>query len=97
MVSAFESAGGAFEIRLLTALRAAVKEGGEAGPIHSAGLYIVRDVSWPIVDLRVDWAESDPVGVLASILDVYSPQIEAYVQRARDPSVAPSFSVPGDP
>jgi hypothetical protein len=27
--------------------------GGEAGPIHSARLLVVRDVSWPIVDLPV--------------------------------------------
>jgi uncharacterized Ntn-hydrolase superfamily protein len=97
MVAAFEDARGSFGSRLLAALLAAVREGGEAGPIHSAGLYIVRDVSWPIVDLRVDWVENDPIGTLASIYDVYAPQIEAYVQRARNPSVAPSFNVPGDP
>lgn len=97
MVAAFEAAGGSFGTRLLAALRAAVSEGGEAGPVHSAGLYVVRDVSWPIVDLRVDWVASDPVAALASIYDVYAPQIEAYVQRARNPSVAPGFNVPGDP
>jgi uncharacterized Ntn-hydrolase superfamily protein len=97
MVAAFEAARGSFGTRLLAALRAAVSEGGEAGPIHSAGLYIVRDVPWPIVDLRVDWLETDPVLALASTYEIYAPQIEAYVQRARDPSVAPGFSVPGAP
>jgi uncharacterized Ntn-hydrolase superfamily protein len=97
MVAAFDAARGSFASRLLAALRAALAEGGEAGPIHSAGIYIVRDVSWPIVDLRVDWHESDPVGALVSTYEIYAPQIEAYIQRARDPSVAPSFNVRGDP
>jgi uncharacterized Ntn-hydrolase superfamily protein len=97
MVAAFDAARGSFGTRLLAALHAALTEGGEAGPIHSVGIYIVRDVPWPIVDLRIDWHESDPVGALASTYEIYAPQIEAYIQRARDPSVAPSFNVPGDP
>jgi uncharacterized Ntn-hydrolase superfamily protein len=97
MVAIFEVTQGDIATRLLAALRAAMDEGGEAGPVHSAGLYIVRDVSWPIVDLRVDWSESDPIRTLSSIYDLYAPQVEAYVQRARNPSVAPSFNVPGDP
>ncbi|HEX4508981.1 MAG TPA: DUF1028 domain-containing protein, partial [Burkholderiaceae bacterium] len=39
--------------RLLAAMRAAVAAGGEEGPVHSAGLLVVRDVAWPIADLRV--------------------------------------------
>ena len=73
------------------------EQGGEAGPIHSAGLLIVREVSWPIVDLRVDWSESDPVATLAGIWDIYSPQIDDYVRRALDPAAAPRYGVPGDP
>src|SRR5271169_2447353 len=56
MVAAFAAAGGHFGDRLLRALHAGLERGGEAGPIHSAGLLIVREVAWPIVDLRVDWA-----------------------------------------
>jgi uncharacterized Ntn-hydrolase superfamily protein len=97
MVDAFESASGQLGERLLCALRAGAARGGEAGPVHSAGLLIVRDVPWPIVDLRVDWSEADPVGELAAVWRVYSPQIEDYVRRALDPSVAPSFGVPGNP
>jgi len=97
MVSAFERAGGHLGQRLLAALESGARQGGEAGPIHSAGLLVVRDQSWPIVDLRVDWAETDPVGALAGVWAVYCPQIEAYVQRALDPRAAPSFGVPGDP
>ena len=85
-----------FAARLLHALRAGVEAGGEAGPIHSAGLLVVRDVSWPIVDLRVDWADADPVGELAALWGRYEPQVEDYVRRALDPAAAPSFGVPGD-
>ena len=85
-----------FAARLLHALRAGVEAGGEAGPIHSAGLLVVRDVSWPIVDLRVDWADDDPVSELTALWERYEPQVEDYVRRALDPAAAPSFGVPGD-
>jgi uncharacterized Ntn-hydrolase superfamily protein len=96
MIAAFVEASGALGERLLQALRAGLAQGGEAGPIHSAGLLVVRELSWPIVDLRVDWSDDDPVAALASIWDIYSPQIEDYVRRAVNPSAAPSFGVPGD-
>ncbi len=95
MIAAFEAAGGHLGSRLLRALRAGAQRGGEAGPIHSAGVLIVRDVSWPIVDLRVDWSD-DPVADLQRIWEIYAPQIDAYVQRAIDPGRAPGFGVAGD-
>jgi uncharacterized Ntn-hydrolase superfamily protein len=97
MVAAFEAAPGHFGARLLEALRAGAEQGGEAGPVHSAGLLIVREVSWPIVDLRVDWSDADPVAALRAVWDVYAPQIEDYVRRALDPGAAPGFGVPGSP
>jgi len=97
MVAGFEAATGHFGERLLAALLAGARTGGEAGPIHSAGLLIVRDVSWPIVDLRVDWSDADPVEALAAVWRIYAPQIDDYVRRALDPRQAPSFGVPGDP
>jgi uncharacterized Ntn-hydrolase superfamily protein len=97
MIAAFEGAGGPFGSRLLGALRAGLGRGGEAGPIHSAGLLIVREVSWPIVDLRVDWSDADPVGELERLWGLYAPQIDDYVRRAVDPRAAPTFGVPGDP
>ena len=87
---------GIFGARLLDALRAGAARGGEAGPIHSAGLLIVREVSWPIVDLRVDWSDADPVAELARVWEIYAPQIDDYVRRAIDPDEAPNFGVPGD-
>jgi uncharacterized Ntn-hydrolase superfamily protein len=97
MLEAFEHAAGHLGDRLLQALHAGLKAGGEAGPVRSAGLLIVHDLSWPIVDLRVDWTQSDPIAALVSIWEVYAPQIDDYVRRAQDPSQAPRFKVPGDP
>jgi uncharacterized Ntn-hydrolase superfamily protein len=98
MLHAFSSSREHFAARLLQALRAGRAQGGENGPIHSAGLAVVRaDVSWPIVDLRIDWLERDPVEALAYLWELYAPQIEDYVNRALDPTRAPSFGVPGDP
>lgn len=96
MVDAFAAADGHLAARLIAALRAGVAQGGEAGPVHSAGLLVVREVSWPIVDLRVDWAPADPVDALASLWELYGPQVEDYVRRALDPGAAPSFGVPGN-
>ena len=96
MITAFEAASGHFGDCLLQALRAGLDTGGEAGPVHSAGLLIVRDVSWPVVDLRVDWTDEDPVAALGTIWRLYAPQIDDYVRRAIDPSRAPSYGVPGD-
>lgn len=95
MVEAFHATAGDLEVRLLAALRAAADLGGEAGPVHSAGLAVVRSAGWRVTDLRVDH-DDDPVGLLGTLLDVWLPQRDAYVQRALDPSAAPGFGVPGD-
>jgi uncharacterized Ntn-hydrolase superfamily protein len=96
MLNAFEKTKGSFGFRLLRALIAGVERGGEAGPIRSAGLMIARDVSWPIVDLRVDWTMGNPVAELCDIWQIYEPQINDYVHRALDPASAPAFNVPGE-
>ena len=96
MLGGFATATLEFPARLLRALHAGVAAGGEAGPIHSAGLLVVRDVSWPIIDLRVDWVDEDPVAELISLWERYQPQVEDYIRRALDPAAAPSFGVPGD-
>ena len=95
MVEAFHATSGDLEVRLLAALRAAADHGGEAGPVHSAGLSVVRAAGWRVTDLRVDH-DDDPVGRLGDLLDLWLPQRDAYVQRALDPSAAPGFGVPGD-
>jgi uncharacterized Ntn-hydrolase superfamily protein len=95
MVAGFEESIGHIGHRLLAALRSGAARGGEAGPIHSAGLLVVREVSWPIIDLRVDWQDA-PLDALGAVWDVYQPQIDDYVRRALDPTAAPAFGVPGD-
>jgi uncharacterized Ntn-hydrolase superfamily protein len=95
MVKAFERAGGSLAERLMIALEAGRDAGGEAGPVFSAGLKVADRLSWPLVDLRIDWADN-PIGALRTAWDIYQPQAAAYVQRAEDPSQAPSYGVPGD-
>lgn len=96
MVEAFENASGQLADRLLAAMHAAMAAGGEAGPVHSAALKVVGDLTWPIIDLRVDWADNDPIGQLDGLWQAYRPQMQDYLTRALDPTAAPSYGVPGD-
>lgn len=96
MVAAFETTNGDLGDRLIAALSAGLKEGGEAGPVHSAGLLMAGEEAWPVADLRVDWDETRPIEALADLWLLWKPQMEAYVQRALMPEEAPSFGVPGD-
>ncbi|MFF5076276.1 DUF1028 domain-containing protein [Actinoplanes sp. NPDC000266] len=95
VVEGFAAAPGQLEERLLAALKAGLSAGGEAGPLHSAGLAVVRQVAWRETDLRVDWSGS-PVDDLAALLDLWLPQRDDYVTRGLDPTAAPSYGVPGD-
>ena len=96
MIAAFE-ANSEKELgdRLVAALQAAVACGGEMGPVHSAGMLIAGDVEWPITDLRVDWSD-DPIGDLAALWRLWRPQARDYVNRAINPTVAPTYGVPGN-
>jgi uncharacterized Ntn-hydrolase superfamily protein len=96
MIPAFENARGMLADRLLAAMHAAMAAGGEAGPVHSAALKIAGDLSWPLVDLRVDWADDDPIGQLDGLWQAYRPQMQDYVTRALNPTAAPSYGVPGN-
>lgn len=96
IVDGFLSATGHIGDRLIAAMRAGLAVGGEAGPVHSAGLLIVDQVPWAVADLRCDWTEDCPIEAIATAWDVYKPQLDAYVQRALDPREAPSYGVPGD-
>ena len=95
MVTAFENSSGHLAQRLIRALEAGIEAGGEAGDVRSAGVQVVHEVSWPIVDLRVDWDEN-PISRLQTIWKEYQPQLDAYVTRALNPESAPSYGVPGD-
>lgn len=96
MVAALETSAGDLGNRLVAALAAGLAAGGEAGPVHSAGLLVAAAEPWPITDLRMDWDEADPIGRLGSLYELWRPQMHAYVQRALNPDAAPTFGVPGD-
>ena len=95
MIAGFESTRGSFGARLLAALTAGVDAGGEAGPLHSAGLLIGGAPSWPLAELRIDW-DDDPLAKMHAGWAVYEPQVEDYITRAYNPEDAPSYGVPGD-
>jgi uncharacterized Ntn-hydrolase superfamily protein len=97
LVAAFEqNSESALPDRLIAALEAGLAAGGEAGPVHSAGVIVVHEQFWPLVDLRVDWADADPIAGLRKLWEDYRPQMDDYVTRALNPAGAPSYGVPGD-
>jgi uncharacterized Ntn-hydrolase superfamily protein len=98
MTSAFASnANTHLAERLLRSLEAGEAAGGEEGPVHSAALIVAHEHSFPLVSLRVDWSDDDPIATLRKLWEDYKPQMGAYLQRAIDPTKAPSYGVPGDP
>lgn len=97
MVAGFAAARGPLGDRLIAAFKAGRDAGGEAGPVHSAGMLMVDRESWPVAELRCDWIDDGcPIDAVARAWEVYAPQMAAYIQRARDPREAPSYGVPGD-
>lgn len=95
MIKSFENRGGHLAERLLIALEAGLTTGGELGTVHSAGLLVAAGPAWPVVDLRVDW-HIEPISELRKVWSTYLPQMDAYVNRAKDPANAESYGVPGD-
>ena len=96
IVAGFTTSKGHIGDRLIAALRAGLAAGGEAGPVHSAGMKIVDQVPWPVADLRCDWTENCPIEAIATVWEIYKPQLDAYIQRAIDPREASSYGVPRD-
>ena len=95
MVNAFAESAGSLAERLMVALKAGLAQGGEAGPVHSAGLLVVDKLEWPVINLRVDWSDT-PIEDLYQLWKVYEPQVEDYVVRALNPTDSPSYGVPGN-
>lgn len=96
VVDGFLASSGHLGDRLIAAMQAGLAAGGEAGPLHSAGMLLVDKVAWPVADLRCDWTEDCPISAISNLWDIYKPQLDAYVQRAIDPREAPSYGVPGN-
>jgi uncharacterized Ntn-hydrolase superfamily protein len=95
VVDGFAQASGQLEECLLAGLEAGLAAGGEAGPVRSVGLSVVRDVAWRVTDLRVDWSD-EPIAELRELLTVWLPQRDDYVTRALNPAAARSYGVPGE-
>ena len=83
MVDAF-AAPGSLPDRLLAVLDAGLQAGGEARPLLSAALVVVREAAFPWVDLRVDAADA-PLAELRRLWAVYAPEADTYARRALDP------------
>lgn len=81
--------------RLIAALSAGEKAGGEEGPVRSCGMLIVDAVPWPVTDLRVDWSD-EPIAELIRAWQMWKPQADTYITRALDPESAPGYGVPGE-
>ena len=97
MIDGFAADGGAhLADHLMAGLAAGLAAGGEEGDVHSAALLVGGDQDWPVVNLRVDWTEGDPIGELSALWQAYLPQMDDYVTRALNPDAAPSYGVPGD-
>lgn len=83
--------------RLLCGLEAGLAAGGEEGPVHSAALLVMDDQPFPLIDLRVDWDDTAPVAQLRRLWQAYQGQMTDYLNRAINPTAAPSYGVVGDP
>lgn len=73
--------------RLMRGLEAGEAAGGEHGEVRSAALLVVEKEVFPLVDLRIDWADA-PIPALRALWDRYRPEMREYVVRATDPEAA---------
>ena len=89
MVDAFEAVPGEhLAERLVRGLEAGEAAGGEFKQVKSAALLVVREHSFPLVDLRVEF-DRNPLAELRFLWEVYRPQVDVYVRRAVDPDSIP--------
>jgi uncharacterized Ntn-hydrolase superfamily protein len=81
-----ERAGEDLSDRLLTALQAGQRAGGETGggALRSAALLVVERESFPFADLRID-DDPEPLGRLSALWDTYRPLAAEFVTRALAP------------
>jgi uncharacterized Ntn-hydrolase superfamily protein len=74
--------------RLMRAIEAGEKAGGELKQIKSAGLVVADKESFPFVDLRID-LNPRPLEELRFLWELYQRDANDYVVRAVDPDNAP--------
>jgi uncharacterized Ntn-hydrolase superfamily protein len=73
--------------RLMRSLEAGLKAGGELKLLKSAGLLVVHQESFPLVDLRIDLSPQ-PLTELRFLWELYQPQMNDYVVRVVEPDKA---------
>ena len=94
MVEAFEEHPEAHMAeRLIRALEAGRAFGselkmGEKRQVKSAALLVFHKESFPLVDIRVDF-DRDPLAQLRFLWEIYQPDVQRFVIRARDPANEP--------
>jgi uncharacterized Ntn-hydrolase superfamily protein len=87
----FAATSGELAGRLVAAIAAAERAGGETGELRSAALLVVERESFPLVDLRVDDA-ANPLAALALLWEQYRPWVREFTLRALDPDAAQGAS-----
>ena len=65
--------------RLMRALEAGRREGGQSDGERSAALYVMSDVPYPLIDLRVD-VSMNPTADLRKAFDWYKPLVPFYAE-----------------
>ena len=75
------------------ALEAGLESGGEEGPVHSAALIVSHEQAFPLVSLRVDWDDENPIRVLRRLWEDYKPQMGAKI-KAQPPVVKVAWNDP---
>jgi len=85
MVAGVEQAAGKpLAQRLLVALHAGLRAGGEVRALQSAGLLVADGHGWQTVNLRVDHHDR-PLSELQRLWDLYEPLQSGYVSRVTEP------------
>lgn len=73
--------------RLMRCIEAGLQAGGELKLLKSAGLLVVHQESFPLVDLRIDLSPQ-PLTELRFLWELYQPQMNDYVVRVMEPDKA---------
>lgn len=73
--------------RLMRSLEAGLAAGGELKLLKSAGLLVVHQESFPLVDLRIDLSPL-PLTELRFLWELYQPSMNDYVVRVVEPDKA---------
>lgn len=88
MVAAYETTAGPLADRLIAALAAGEKAGGECDPLQSAAVKVYGAHAFALADLRVD-KSARPIEDLDALWRDWAPKSDAYVIRVLDPDAAP--------